>query len=127
MSAEPFSIRASFFPIRLTAFSQNHVEMEVAVVNNTNEIYWLECDVELPDAISLAPDRKLSKGRSRIGIVGPKGRVTKRVKIYGGASSYPDIYKVNLTAYGFDQQGVIQTRNNRKVKLRCERIGDQKE
>jgi len=127
MDNDSFSIRASFFPIRLTAFIQSHVEMEVTIINNTKEIYWLECDVNLPDAISLAPDRKLSKGRSRIGIVGPKGRATKRIKIYGGASSYPDMYKIKITAYGFDQQGTIQVRSNKNVKLRCERIGDQNE
>ena len=127
MNDKSFSIHASFFPIRLTAFVQNNVEMEITIVNNTEEIYWVECDVELPDPISLAQDRKLSKGRSRIGIVGPKGRVTNRIKVYGGASSYPEIYKLKLTAYGFDQQGVIHVRNSQSAKLRCERIGDQKE
>ena len=122
MNERSFSIHASFFPIRLTAFVQNHVEMEITLINNTEEIYWVECDVELPDAISLALDRKLSKGRSRVGIVGPKGKVTTRVKIYAGASSYPELYKLKVTAHGFDQAGAVHLHNSKSVKLRCERI-----
>lgn len=115
-------IKASFFPIRLIAFSKNNVEIEVTVNNNTEDIYWMECDIELPEALSLASDKKLLKGRSRVGIVGPNANVTKRVKIYGGESSYPDSYSIKLTAYGFDEEGKIKIHDSKTVKLRCEKI-----
>ncbi|MCC7552325.1 hypothetical protein KO317_01505 [Candidatus Micrarchaeota archaeon] len=122
MTNKLLSIKASFFPIRLIAYTQNDVEIEVTIQNNTEDIYWTECDVELPEAISLSKDKKLIKGRSRVGIVGPDASVTKRIKIYGRESSYPDLYTIKLTAYGFDQEGKIQTHSNKSVKLRCEKL-----
>ncbi|MCX8194517.1 MAG: hypothetical protein N3G22_00190 [Candidatus Micrarchaeota archaeon] len=112
-----------FSPIRLAAYIRNEVEMEVVVRNEGSEPRWVECDVSVPEAISLAPDRSLSKGRMRIGIALPKEKISKKVKIYGGASSYPDTYVIRLTIYGYGKDGTIAERYDMRSDLRCERPG----
>ena len=114
-----------FFPIRMAAYRRGEVELEIAVENSTNDDKWVECDVVIPEAISLAPDKTLTKGRLRVGIVKPGGRASKKLKIYGGASSYPDDYSVRLTMFGFGRDGVISEREEKRSFLRCERLGNE--
>ena len=112
-----------FSPIRMAAYVRNEVEMDVLVRNEGEEPRWVECDVAVPDAVSLAPDRSLSKGRMRIGIVLPRGRISKKMKIYGGASSYPDTYAIRLTVFGYGADGAISERYELKSELRCDKVG----
>lgn len=115
-------ITTRFFPIRMNAYIRNEVEMTVEIENRENEERWVECDISIPEAISLAADRTLTKGRIRVGIIKPGEILSKKVKIYGGASSYPDIYTIRITAYGFGRDGAIAIREEKKAELRCERI-----
>ncbi|VVC01305.1 Uncharacterised protein [uncultured archaeon] len=110
-----------FSPIRMAAYVRNEIEMEVTVRNEGNQPRWVECDVSIPEAISLAPDRMLSKGRMRVGIVLPGERISKKIRIYGGASSYPDTYVLRLTFFGYSSDGVVAERYETKSDLRCER------
>jgi len=112
-----------FSPIRMAAYVRNEVEMEVTVKNDGNSPRWVECDISTPEAVSLAPDRSLSKGRMRIGIALPGGRAVKKIKIYGGASSYPDTYAIRLAFFGYGEDGTIDERCEMKSELRCERAG----
>jgi len=118
-------IHTSFYPIRLTAYARNEVEMEVALTNNGVQPLWFECDVKLPAAISLAPDKQLSSGRSRLGIALPGSLVKKKIRIYGGAASYPDTYRIMLTIFAFGSDGVIFSREERRADLRCLRFGEE--
>lgn len=110
-----------FSPIRMAAYVRNEVEMEVAVRNEGTEPRWIECDISLPEAVSLAPDRSLTKGRMRVGIALPRDRISKKIKIYGGASSYPDTYAIKITIYGYGKDGAISERYDIKSELRCEK------
>ncbi|MCX8174631.1 MAG: hypothetical protein N3E51_00285 [Candidatus Micrarchaeota archaeon] len=112
-----------FYPLRMVAYVRNEVEMEVSVRNGGKEERWVECDVSVPEAVSLAPDRLLSKGRMRVGIVLPGEKISKKIKIYGGASSYPDTYVIRLTFYGYGKDGTIEERYEVKSDLRCEKLG----
>ena len=114
-----------FSPIRMVAYVRNEVEMEVSVRNDGKEPLWVECDLQTPEAISLAPDRMLSHGRMRIGISLPNETLNKKIRIYGGASSYPDTYVLRLILFGYGKDGVIAERSEIKADLRCERIGGQ--
>jgi len=116
-------ISTRFHPIRLTAFMRNNVEMSIEVENIGKEPLWTECDVTTPESISLAPDRALHRGRLRIGIINPGEILTGKCKIYANAQSYPDIYTLKLTAYGFGRDGAIAAREDRQVELRCEQLG----
>jgi len=112
-----------FSPIRMSAYVRNEVEMEIIVRNEGQSPCWVEADVATPEAVSLAPDRSLSKGRMRIGIALPGEKISKKVKIYGGASSYPDTYAIRLTFYGYGRDGTIEQRCELKSELRCEKAG----
>ena len=122
MNDELLRMTTHFFPMRLIAFRRNHVEMEITILNNGCEPYWIESDIQVPDAVSLAPDKHITKGRARIGIVFPNREISKRIKIYGGMGSYPDVYKIRITFYGFNSKGVISVRTEKHASLRCERF-----
>jgi hypothetical protein len=110
-----------FSPIRMIAFMRSEVEMEVTVKNESNIPLWIESDLVIPEAISLAPDKTLSHGRMRIGIALPGERISKKVRIFGGASSYPDTYALRLTIFGYGKDGTIAERCELRADLRCEK------
>ena len=118
-------IKTSFYPIRLRAHTRNETEMEITVSNNTPNPLWVECDVKMPEAISLAPDRQLAAGKTRMGIAMPSGKASKKIKIYAGASSYPDTYRIAMTVFAFGQDGVISYRQEARADLRCLRFGEE--
>ncbi len=118
-----FRISPRFSPLRLTAFARSEVELSIEIENTGEESCWTECDVILPEALSLARDRDLAKGRLRVGIINAGEILTGKCKIYGGSNSYPDIYSIKLVVYGFGKDGAINQREERKTELRCERIG----
>ena len=99
-----------FSPIRMPSYVRSEVEMEVSVKNDGGVPLWVEADLMIPEAISLAPDKLLSHGRLRIGIALPGERISKKVRIFGGASSYPDTYVLRLTFFGFGKDGTIAER-----------------
>jgi len=105
----------------MPAFMRSEVEMEVSVKNEGNAPLWVEADLTIPEAISLAPDKMLSRGRLRIGIALPGERISKKVRIFGGASSYPDTYVLRLTFFGFGKDGTIAERCELRADLRCEK------
>ncbi|MDD5317951.1 MAG: hypothetical protein PHF51_04460 [Candidatus ainarchaeum sp.] len=118
-----FNIATRFHPIRLTAFMKNSVELSVEVENKSGEPYWTEFDVTVPEAVSLAPDRQLQRGRLRVGIINSGECLTGKCKVYGSSASYPDLYTLKVTVYGFGRDGAISAREERKVELRCEQLG----
>ncbi len=118
-----YRISPRFSPLRLTAQTHSEVELSVEIENTGEEPCWTECDVVLPEALSLARDRDLSKGRLRIGIINSGEILIGKCKIYAGAKSYPDIFPIKLIVYGFGKDGAIHQREERKTELRCERVG----
>lgn len=110
-----------FTPIRMAAFARNEVELEVIVRNEGSEPLWVEADLTIPEAISLAPDKMLTHGRMRIGIAMPREKISKKIRIFGGASSYPDTYVLRLTLFGFGKDGTIAERCELRADLRCEK------
>ena len=110
-----------FSPIRMPSYMRSEVEMEVSVKNEGAAPLWVEADLVIPEAISLAPDKLLSHGRLRIGIALPGERIAKKVRIFGGASSYPDTYVLRLTFFGFGKDGTIEQRCELRADLRCEK------
>ena len=116
------NVRTRFYPIRLTANMQNSVELTIKVENTGKELLWSECDVIVPESLSLTPNRSLTKGRLRIGIMEPGKSGTGKCKVYGSAKTYPYTYMLRLTVYGYGKDGVIVTREDTKVGLRCESI-----
>ncbi|MEM3399785.1 MAG: hypothetical protein QXP42_03050 [Candidatus Micrarchaeia archaeon] len=118
-----FRIKSSFYPLSLTAYTKCNVELTLEIENIGNSDLWTECDVHVPEALSLAPDRSLQKGRLRIGIINPGETRYGRCKVYSSSKSYPDVFPVKLVVYGFGKDGAIVAREEKTAHLRCERIG----
>ena len=118
-----FRISPRFHPIRLGAYTRSEVELSIEIENTGESSCWTECDVFLPETLSLAPDRDLLKGRLRIGIIGSSEILTGKCKIYAGAKSYPEVYPIKITAYGFGKDGAIIQREEKKTELRCVQLG----
>ncbi|MFH1448014.1 MAG: hypothetical protein ABIG39_04065 [Candidatus Micrarchaeota archaeon] len=118
-----FRVSPRFYPIRLGAYMQNNTELSIEIENTGEQPCWTECDVIVPEALSLAPDRELSKGRVRIGIINASETLGGKCKIYAGPKSYPDIYEIRLVLYGFGKDGVILQREEKKTEIRCEHLG----
>jgi len=118
-----FSISTKFFPIRLSAYKKDSVELSIEVENQLSDAAWVECDVSIPEVLSLAPNRELAMGRLRIGIVGAKQIGTGRCKIYSGAKTYPDMYQINIRVYGYGRNGDVLAKKDLPIQLRVEQVG----
>ncbi|MFH1285758.1 MAG: hypothetical protein ABIH99_04210 [Candidatus Micrarchaeota archaeon] len=114
-----FKLGTSFYPIRLSAYMKSEAELTISIENMGSDVCWVECDVLVPESISLAPDRPLSQGRIRVGIVQPKETRTGRCKIYSGLKSYPGLYTLKLIALGYGKDGSISGKLEKAVDLRC--------
>lgn len=117
-----FQIHPRFYPIKLNAYSRSEVELTIDVENLSSDLCWAECDVVLPQEISLAPDKSLTKGRLRIGIINAKERQSGKCKIYSTLNAYPSVYTVSLVVYGFGRDGAVIGRDEKKTDIRCEGI-----
>jgi len=117
-----FTVATTFYPLRLTAYMKSEVELTIEVTNGSDEPYWTECTVEVPEVLSLVPDKELRRGKKRLGLVGPGETLSGKCKIYTTARAYPDAYQIKVTTFGYAKDGAIGTRDEKKVDLRCERI-----
>ncbi|RLG19148.1 hypothetical protein DRN67_03455 [Candidatus Micrarchaeota archaeon] len=117
-----FDISTAFHPLRLTAYSRSDVELKLEIENEDEEPYWTECVVEVPDVLSLVPDRDVRKGKIRVGIIAPGEVMSGKCKIYATARTYPEIYVLKITVFGYSRDGGISLREEKRVDLRCERI-----
>jgi len=107
-------------PEVLFGYSSSHVELILRVENEGEHPVWAEADVAVPEHLSLHPGNKLRKGRVRVGIVGNKEFLEKSVRIYSGSYTNPQMYKCDVTLFSFNRDGVIETRLERSLNLRCE-------
>ena len=107
-------------PDVLFAYSTNYVEVILRVENPAKHPIWAEADLIVPENLSLSPNSALKKGRVRIGIVANDEFLEKAVRVYGTAYTSPQIYRCNATLYIFDHDGVIDSRMDKSVDIRCE-------
>lgn len=107
-------------PEVLFGYSTSYVELILRVENSGEHPVWAEADVSVPELISLAPGGPLKKGRVRIGIIGKKEFLEKSVRVYSSSLTSPQVYRCNVTLYVFSKDGVIDTRLDKPVDVRCE-------
>ncbi|MCL4363369.1 hypothetical protein M1439_02895 [Candidatus Marsarchaeota archaeon] len=114
------SVSAKFIPEKLKAYAKNDVTMVISLNNasKTNH-YWCECDVNVKSPLSLAHDRELDTGRTRMGIAHPESKIEKHIKVYTRPNNFPDDYTIKITAYVYDQDGAISERIELPVKIEC--------
>lgn len=113
-----FTILTSIEPSEINAFQKQEAELKIEVGNLSNEHVWCEVDVSLPSTLSLAPHQQLQKGRMRIGIIPPGQSSTKSCKIYSNSSTFPDVHEIEIIAYIFNKNGVIEERLETKQQLK---------
>ena len=101
------------------AYAPNHIELIVRVENNSHSC-WAEADVSVPDRLSLSPDNSLRKGRVRIGIVESNQFLEKAVRIYANTYTNPQMYRCKAIVYVYNKDGVIESRLEKTIDLRCE-------
>src|SRR3989338_7334208 len=103
------------------AYTPNHVEMILRVENN-HHTCWAEADVHVPERLSLSPDKdnNLRKGRVRVGIVENNQYLEKAVRIYSNTYTNPQMYRCKITLYVYNKDGVIESRLEKPIDIRCE-------
>jgi len=90
------------------------------VENSGNDPLWAEADISVPEKLSLSPNSELQKGRVRVGIGGSKEYLEKAVRIYGNSYTNPQMYRTDVTLYIFNHDGVIDSRLEKSIDIRCE-------
>ncbi len=107
-------------PDVLFSYSANYLEVILRVENPENHPVWVEADIAVPEKLSLSPNSELRKGRVRVGIVDKKEYLEKAVRIYGNSYTNPQMYRCDATLYVFNKDGIIETRMQKSIDLRCE-------
>ncbi len=106
-------------PEKLKQNSKNEPVMTISLENTENGTFWCECDIAVKLPLSLAPDKELQLARTRMGILNPKGRLEKKIKLYTRPNNYPDNYKLTITTYVYDNEGVISERLEQEGGIEC--------
>lgn len=107
-------------PDVLFGFSNHYVELILRVENPGEHAVWGEADVSVPERLSLSPNNQLKKGRVRVGIIGKNEYLEKAVRVYSNSFTNPQMYKCNVTVYVFNKDGVIESRQEKSLNIRCE-------
>lgn len=107
-------------PDVLFCYSSNYVEVILRAENSGKNPLWVEADISCPEKLSLSPNSELRKGRVRVGIVGKKEYLEKAVRIYADKYTNPQMYRCDVTLFVFNHDGIIDSRMEKSIDLRCE-------
>lgn len=114
-------VTVKFEPQKLRAYKRNEATMSLAFENSDSmKQYWCECEIVVRSPLSLAGDRELDAGRTRVGIVRPNESKGKQVKLYTRPSNFPDSYNVGITTYVYEDDGTIAERLEQRESIVCE-------
>lgn len=114
-------LETRFEPEVLAANKKNEATMHLTVTSGENQLnYWCECDILVSHPLSLAPDKELDVGRTRVGILRPNKRIEKQIKLYTRPNNFPDTYNVKVTVYLYDEDGAIAERFEQSEIIKCE-------
>jgi hypothetical protein len=117
-------VSTRFEPLSLRANQRNEAMMYLSITSeDADKDYWCECDILVSPPLSLAPDKELNNGRTRIGILKPKSKIEKQIKLYTRPNNFPDAYPISITAYAYDEEGVIAERVAQDNNIMCEEDG----
>ncbi len=115
------NVETRFEPESLKANRRNEATMFMKVsTTDPQKVYWCECDISVSPPLSLAHDKDLDIGRTRVGILKPGSAIEKQVKLYTSPNNFPDHYPVKITAYLYDEDGAIAEREEQSETIKCE-------
>ena len=103
----------------IKAFTFNEFEVRLSLSTKDADPYWVESVFEVPQPLSLAPDKPLYTGKSPIGILEKQTVKEKRVKVWAGNDVYPNTYKIKVTLFIYDKDGAITERKEYFKELEC--------
>jgi hypothetical protein len=109
-------------PERLKPNMFTEADIHLSVGSKDSNLYWVECIVEVPHPLSLAPDKTLFIGKLLIGILGQGNTREKRIKFYGNSSVTSNVYQIKLTFYLYGEDGVIEDRKEIYKSVECGEI-----
>jgi len=115
-------VAAEFYPIRMPAYRKDTIDLILNIENSSPEPMWVECDLTLPDQLSLSDGKKITKGRIRLGLLMPTQNLSRPIKVYGSVITYPDVYSIPVSVYCYNRHGQQEARHDTTASLRCEKI-----
>lgn len=114
-------LETRFEPATLKANKKNEAVMHLSLsANASHKNYWCECDIVVGHPLSLAHDKELNVGRTRVGILKANKKIEKQIKLYTRPNNFPDSYPVDITVYLYDEDGAIAERVEQKETIKCE-------
>jgi hypothetical protein len=114
-------IETRFEPMSLKANVKNEATINLSVkLTEGSGTYWCECDIIVKPPLSLAYDKELNIGRTRVGILKPNQKLEKQIKLYTRPNNIPDNYPVLVTLYLYDEDGAIAERMETSEPIKCE-------
>ena len=117
---EKVEMSVGFEPEELKAYSKNEQYLILSLKSiDGSSSYWCECDVSVKPPLSLAHDKELNTGRTKVGIIKPGGMLGKRIRLFTMPNNMPDEYKVSITAYIYGEDGTIAERFDTSGSLPC--------
>ncbi len=113
-------ININFDPEIIKKYTTSEISMNIELKLLDEEYnYWCESDIEIEEPLSLAPHKRLSKGRRRIGIIKRNFKRSQKVNIYSDSTNFPNNYALKLVTYVYGEDGVIVDRIETSTELVC--------
>lgn len=116
---QEIDVKIGFEPKVLNSGSRNEVNMIIEIGAMDAKPHWCECDINVTPPISLAHDKELGMGRTRVGIVSAGKRLSKHVKVYTSPSVTSGNYQIGLVVYLYDEDGAIAARKEVSEAIAC--------
>lgn len=114
-------LAAEFEPKVLKPYTKNETVMTITMKSlDPTRTFWCECDINVKPPLTLAHDKELNIGRTRIGILKPSGTLAKPIRLYTSVNNFPDEYPVSIIAYVYDEDGAIAERLEFGKGIKCE-------
>ena len=113
-------VETRFEPESLKANRKNEAVMYLTITSSDSNIFWCECDITVNPPLSLAHDKELNLGRTRIGILKPMQKLDKQIKLFTRPNNFPDNYPITITTYLYDEDGAIAERLENSEPIKCE-------
>ncbi len=104
---------------KIKPFVPARTDLKFTVSSSADGPYWVECMVEAPKALSLAPRGELDKARMMIGIVGKGEKLSKEVRLFASSTTYPEVYNIKLTFLVYDREATVAERLEYTREIEC--------
>jgi hypothetical protein len=113
-------IETRFNPESIKLNKRGETTMYLTVTSEDQKVYWCECDIVVSPPMSLAHDKELNIGRTRVGILSPKKKIEKQIKLFSQSANIITYHPINITTYLYDEDGAIAERFEQSESIKSE-------